>query len=184
MCQEAVKPDIVVHACSPSTLDVGGHELENSLGYRENSSSGRLIAKKVKFFKKLKKFFKKLLYMGRKKELTRAGISSVVEHSMHAWGLKFDPQCTRKKHWKKTAKNQRNLKYFWGYSGIKVWLALSLDENGSCEGIRIFLPHRFKMKEIYRCFSYNYYMNNALLKCSFLVCDFSLVLFSCFFKWR
>lgn len=84
MCQEAVKPDIVVHACSPSTLDVGGHELENSLGYRENSSSGRLIAKKVKFFKKLKKFFKKLLYMGRKKELTRAGISSVVEHSMHA----------------------------------------------------------------------------------------------------
>lgn len=48
MCQEAVKPDIVVHACSPSTLDVGGHELENSLGYRENSSSGRLMAKKVK----------------------------------------------------------------------------------------------------------------------------------------
>lgn len=49
MCQEAVKPDdIVVHACHPSTLDVGGHELENSLGYRENSSSGRLIAKKVK----------------------------------------------------------------------------------------------------------------------------------------
>lgn len=35
--------------------------------------------------------------MGRKKELTRAGISSVVERSMHAWGLKFDPQCTRKK---------------------------------------------------------------------------------------
>lgn len=66
MCQEAVKPDIVVHACSPSTLDVGGHELENSLGYRENSSSGRLIAKKVKFFKKLKKFFKKTSVYGEK----------------------------------------------------------------------------------------------------------------------
>lgn len=66
MCQEAIKPDIVVHACSPSTLDVGGHELENSLGYRENSSSGRLIAKKVKFFKKLKKLKKKTFVYGEK----------------------------------------------------------------------------------------------------------------------
>lgn len=47
MFQEAVKPDTVVHACRPSTLGAGGHELENSLGYRENSSSGRLIAKKL-----------------------------------------------------------------------------------------------------------------------------------------
>lgn len=47
MCQEAVKPGMVVYACNPSTLDIGGHELEDSLGYRENSSSGWGIAKEV-----------------------------------------------------------------------------------------------------------------------------------------
>lgn len=43
MCQESVKPGMVVHACSPSTLD----ELEDNLGYRENSSSGWVIPKEV-----------------------------------------------------------------------------------------------------------------------------------------
>lgn len=76
--------------------------------------------------------------MGKKKELTRAGISSVVEHSMDAWGLKFDSPMYKKKYWKKTAKNQRNLKYFWGYSGIKVWLALSLDEMGAVKELEYF----------------------------------------------